>query len=82
MDFKPTYNPYWSAINGELTQTLQGPVISILQNNCGNANYKSARPFFDRLDPDTHHIIASRNHTSVLGRKPPTAPPATTWHTD
>jgi hypothetical protein len=58
MDFKPTYNPYWSTINGGLTQTPEGLVISILQNDCGNANHKSARPFFDRLDPGTHHIIA------------------------
>ena len=32
--------------------------MAILQYNCGNANHKSARPFFDRLDPDAHHIVA------------------------
>ena len=41
-----------------LTQTPQGPIVAILQYNCGNANYRTARPFFDQLDPGRHQIVA------------------------
>ena len=32
--------------------------INIIQYNCGNANYKLARSFFDQLDPTKHHLVA------------------------
>ena len=32
--------------------------LQILQYNCGNANHKGTRPFFDSLDPRIHPIIA------------------------
>jgi hypothetical protein len=40
------------------TRTPPGPNLAVLQYNCGNTDYKPARPFFDRLGPDVHHIIA------------------------
>lgn len=32
--------------------------FNTIQYNCGNANYKPARSFLDRLDPSRHHLAA------------------------
>jgi hypothetical protein len=31
--------------------------LSILQYNCGNANYKTARPLLDAISPATHMVL-------------------------
>jgi hypothetical protein len=44
-------------MNGKPIQQ-QNQVLSIIQFNCGRANYSLARTFFDALDPKRHQVIA------------------------
>src|SRR5437016_7401701 len=70
-------------VEGE-SRTPQGSTVTILQYNCGNANHKSARPFFDRLDPDNHHIVAIQEPYYNAKSKSTYCPPRyyLTYHPD
>ena len=43
---------------GGVRKGAVGSLLTIIQYNCGNANHRLARPFFDSLDPGQHHIVA------------------------
>ena len=49
--------------------------MAILQYNCRNANHRSARPFFDRLDPEKHHIVAVQEPYYTARTKSTYCPP-------
>src|SRR5438045_6953688 len=57
------------------TQSPQGSTMAILQYNGRNANHRSARPFFDRLDPEKHHIVAVQEPYYTARTKSTYCPP-------
>src|SRR6266568_2044438 len=49
--------------SAEVRRRGEGPLLgvrhlTIIQYNCGNANYRLIRPLLDSLDPEKHHILA------------------------
>ena len=56
----------------------EGPArnnLTVIQYNCGNANYRGARPFFDSLRPEKHHIIAIQEPAISKRNKATYTPP-------